>query len=303
MSDQDPLTGRPVTPPEVPVPPTTGAPPIDTPVTAVPTTPPSMPTAGTVGTTGTTGGQGGETSTTDQAKIKAEQAKDVAREKADEAREKASAAGQAVGQHAGQVTESAKAHAGEVAGEARRQAVNLAEQGVEQLRQQASTQVDKAAELLQGVSSQLQAMASGEKPPEGPIADLVQEGAQRIDDLASRLRTGGWEMALRDVQRFARRRPGVFLASAFGVGVLAGRAVRGASSAMSGSEGGGTGYSGGYGADYGMGSGADIELSRTTTPAPVTTGTIDTTLPGAPTYAGADPLRAGDPTGVQGGLR
>lgn len=285
MSDQDPVTGRPVTPPTAPVPPTA-------PATGVPTTTTSSgPTGQSSG-----GGQG----TTDQAKVKAEQAKDMATEKASEVKEKASAAGGAAAEHAGQVGESARAHAGEVAEEAKRQVTDFVGDAVGELRSQVGQQTDRAAEFLQGLSDQLNAMARGEKAPEGPIADVLQQGAQRVEDMASRLRTGGWEMAAQDVQRFARRRPGVFLGSAFGLGLAAGRLFRNVDrSHLTGSNDGG---------QQGGQSGSELDLRRSGTPAPATTGTAGTGtattgLPGAPTMGDADPLVAGDPTGVQGGPR
>jgi hypothetical protein len=52
---------------------------------------------------------------------------------------------------------------------------------------------------------------------------------------AERLESGGLEGVLRDVSSYARRRPGMFLLSAAGVGFLAGRLTR---AARAGSDGG-----------------------------------------------------------------
>jgi len=234
-----------------------------------------------------TGGHNGG----DDAKAKAAAA-------AEQAKDKASAAGGAVSEHAGQVTESAKVHAAEVTDEARRQVSHLIDEGRTQLRSTAGQQSDRVAELLQGFSGQLNAMARGERA-EGPLVDLVQEGAAKVDELASRLRTGGPEMALRDVQRFARRRPGMFLATAFGAGIVAGRLFRNTdTSKLTQSPSDGQGYSGGRGVTQ-----AEIDLTRGGVPAPMTTGAASAGLPGAPSMVDADPLVAGDPTGVQGGPR
>lgn len=263
MSDLDPVTGRPVTAP------------------------------GTVDTT--TAGGGGQSGAADEAKAKASEA-------TGQAKERASEAGGAVAEHAGQVTESAKAHAAEVSDEARRQVTNLVGESRNQLRSTANEQTDKVAELLQDVGDQLNAMARGEKAPEGPVADLVQDGANRVQDLAGRLRTGGYEMALRDAQSFARRRPGMFLAGAFGVGLLAGRLFRNTdTSEVTGSGGGqGGGQQGGNVGQGGRGGNqtrAEMELSRGGVPAPMSTGAVDATLPGEPTLPDADP------TTMQGGPR
>lgn len=259
MSERDPLTGRPAT-----------------------ATPPMG-----------TGGQppGGNTGKTAEAKAKAS-------EKAGEAKDKAMRAEGAAEGHARNVTESAKGHAGEVVGDAKEQAGNLAQEGLQQVRQQADAQTDRAASYLQDLSGQLRSMAKGEGSPPGPVASMVEEGARRAEDLASRLRTGGLDMAMRDVQRFARQRPGTFLASAFGAGLAVGRLVRNTdTSHLSGNGGGG----GGQG--RGVSQGAELEPSRMGVPATVATGTATTAMPGAPTMPDADPLTAGDPTGVQGGRR
>lgn len=275
MSDLDPVTGRPVTAP--------GA--VDT----------------------TTSGGRGQSGATDEAKAKAGQA-------AGQAKERAAEAGGAVAEHAGQVTESAKAHAAEVTGEARQQVSNLVGETRQQLRSTANEQTDRVAELLQGFGDQLEAMARGEKPPEGALVDLVQDGATRVQDLAGRLRTGGYEMAFRDAQRFARRRPGMFLASAFGAGLLAGRLFRNVdTSEVTGGGSGQSGQSSGGGGQQSFQSGrstggsnltqAEIELSRGGVPAPAGTGAIDATLPGGPTIPEADPALTTDPTTMQGGPR
>ena len=286
MSDQDPVTGRPVTPPAAP---TTAA-----------GVPPVAPSSTTIG------GGSGDQSKTDQAKVKAEQAKNVAGEKKDAAKEKvgeatgkASAAAGAVGDHAGEVADSAKSHAGaaasEVIDEAKRQASGLVEQGMGTLRSQAEQQAERAAEFLQGLSDQLSAMARGEQAPESHVSDLMKQGAQRIEEVASRLRTGGFEMAARDLQRFARRRPGVFLASTFGAGLAAGRVFKNTETSH---------FTSSDSSGQGVQSGAELDLRRGGVPVPATTtGTVGTGVPGAPTMGAADPLVAGDPTGQLGGPR
>ena len=286
MSDVDPITGQPVTAPPSDIPPSTTTVYTDT---APPVTDYS--------------GESSSGGAADEAKAKAAEA-------AEQARQKASAAGSVVGEHASQVTDSAKSHAAEVTTEAKRQVSQLVDQGRSQLQSTASDQTDRVAQLLQGFGDQLNAMARGERPPEGPLADLVQEGASRAEELASRLRTGGYEMALRDVQRFARRRPSVFLATAFGAGLAAGRLLRNTDTSRltetirGGSEDqGSTQPSGTYGLSGQSVTNAELELSRGGVPAPMTTGAVTADLAGAPTLGDAEPLASGDPTGLQGGLR
>ena len=254
------------------------------PVTGRPIGSPTAPTNATTGEDRSGG---------DKAKAKASEA-------TGQAKEKASAAGGAAGEHAGQVTESAKAHAHEVTDEARRQVSHLVDESRNQIRSTAGEQTDRVAGLLQGFSGQLEAMARGERA-EGPLVDLAQEGAARIDELASRLRTGGPEMAIRDAQRFARRRPGMFLASAFGAGLLAGRLFRNTDTSKVAEA--ARGDSGGTSQGNQGTTNAEMELSRGGVPAPASTGSAGAGLPGAPSMVDADPLKAGDPTGVQGGPR
>lgn len=258
MSERDPLTGRPAT------------------------------ATSPMGT----GGEppGGNTGATDQAKAKAS-------EMAGEVKDKAVRAEGAAEGHARNVTESAKGHAGEVVADAKKEAGNLAQEGMQQVRQQADAQTDRAASYLQDLSEQLRAMAKGEGSPPGPLASMVEEGARRAEDLAGRLRTGGLDMAVRDVQRFARQRPGTFLASAFGAGLAVGRLMRNTDTSHL------TGNGNGGGQGRGVSQGAELEPSRMGVPATVATGTATTAMPGAPTMPDADPLTAGDPTGVQGGRR
>lgn len=138
----------------------------------------------------------------------------------------ASRAGHAAEGHARNVADSATEHARNVADEAITQAQSVAEQGMTELRHQADEQAERAADYLDDLCSQLRGMAKGERAPEGVLADALTEGAERIERFASHLHTGGYEAALDDTRRFARRRPGMFLASAFGAGLAIGRVLR-----------------------------------------------------------------------------
>ncbi len=126
------------------------------------------------------------------------------------------------------VAEKGKQSAGQVAGEARSQAAGLARTARDEARQRADGEVGKLAEFLDGLGDELNGMADGSPPQDGHLEGLARDGAQAANRLAQRLESGGLDGALHDVSMFARRRPGVFLAAAFGVGVALGRVTRNA---------------------------------------------------------------------------
>jgi hypothetical protein len=151
-------------------------------------------------------------------------------ESAQRGRQAASEAGGAVAEHAGAV-----AH------EAKRQATDLAHEAQEAFHHRADEQTHRAAGVLQDFSRQLRGMTEEGRPPQGRMVDLAHEGAERIEHLADRLDRDGWDGAMADLSRFARRRPGTFLAAAFGIGLMAGRVVRNADTDRLRSEMGGDG--------------------------------------------------------------
>jgi hypothetical protein len=61
---------------------------------------------------------------------------------------------------------------------------------------------------------------------QGKVIDLTREGANQVERFAERLDRDGVDGLLRDLQTFARRRPGAFLAAGFGLGMVIGRLVR-----------------------------------------------------------------------------
>jgi hypothetical protein len=69
-------------------------------------------------------------------------------------------------------------------------------------------------------------MASAGSGASGTAGRYVALAGDTLGDVADRLRSGDVESLVGDVQRFARRRPGVFLAAAAGAGFLTARLVR-----------------------------------------------------------------------------
>jgi len=150
------------------------------------------------------------------------------------------------GDQAKQVAGEAKQQAREVAVEAKEQAADLFDQARGQARQQAEETTQHLASGLHSLSGQIQAMREGRTQDAGSVAQYADQARQRIDDMARRLETGGLDGVARDLSRFARRRPGVFLLACAGVGFALARLVRaGASASSAGTSGNGAATNGG----------------------------------------------------------
>ncbi|HET8794972.1 MAG TPA: hypothetical protein VFM62_01200 [Arthrobacter sp.] len=120
----------------------------------------------------------------------------------------------------------AKDEARGVAHEAKGQARNLAHELGDDLKGQAGHQQKRVAEGLRSISDELGSMArnSGQN---GPATQWVQEASRRTGDMAGWLDQRDPGGLLEETKRFARNRPGAFLAVAAGAGLLAGRLARG----------------------------------------------------------------------------
>jgi hypothetical protein len=196
---------------------------MDTPLPPPPSTPASGATAGTTATGTTTIGTttttytSGSPSTSDIAK--------------DEARN----VGQTAAEAGSQVASTAADQAKEVAYETKQQAQNLLDQGRHQVRRQAVSSQQKAAEGLQGIASQLRGMVDGTGAPSGPARDLVEQGTAKVEEFARWLQNREPADLLDEIRSFARRKPGTFLFGAALAGVVAGRLTSGVKAAHSGS--------------------------------------------------------------------
>lgn len=141
---------------------------------------------------------------------------------------------QDVAQHASDkasdVAQSAKDRATDVADEVRTQTANVAQQAKDQLHDQARSQTGEAASALRRISDQARALAEGRADDAGQVRDYARQAAGKVSDVADRLESRGFDGIVEDVESFARRRPGVFLAGAAGAGFLVGRLLRGATS-------------------------------------------------------------------------
>jgi hypothetical protein len=97
-----------------------------------------------------------------------------------------------------------------------------------QLRTQASEQTDRLTGTLRDIAGQLRSMAEGKGATTGVVGDVTSQLASTAQRAAGRLDEGGLDAMMADVKRFARNRPGVFIAAAVGAGFVAGRLIKAA---------------------------------------------------------------------------
>jgi hypothetical protein len=126
------------------------------------------------------------------------------------------------------VASEASAQVKAVASEAKQQVDRLVSQGRYEVRQQAEQRSAQAAGQLRTLSEQFRALAESRPEDAGPLLTFVREAEDRLRSMAWRMEQGGPQGIVDDVNRFARRRPGVFLAGALGMGFVVGRLVRAA---------------------------------------------------------------------------
>jgi len=138
--------------------------------------------------------------------------------------ETANVAGQAAGS-ARNVAETAREQAVGVAVEAKNSTRGLVNQAKSDLVSQAASRQQKAADGLQGISSQLHSMADAPEQ-QGVASDLVRQAAERSASIATWLENRDPAALLEEARGFARRRPGAFLLLAAGAGLVAGRLGR-----------------------------------------------------------------------------
>jgi len=144
---------------------------------------------------------------------------DVAKDQAGAVAGSASDAGKHVAGVAGE-------QAGQVASEASQQVRDLVHQTRGELTEQAATQQKRVAGALRSLGEELHSMAQNSEQ-QGPATDLVKQAAERTGKVASWLEDREPANVVDEVTRFARQRPGAFLAIAAGAGLLVGRLGRG----------------------------------------------------------------------------
>ncbi|CAN5554587.1 hypothetical protein BH10ACT9_BH10ACT9_46050 [soil metagenome] len=143
---------------------------------------------------------------------------DVAKEQAGDVATTARDAGKHVAGVAGE-------QAGQVASEATHQVKQLVSQTRSELTEQAAAQQQRVASGLRALSKELSEMAQASEHA-GMATELVQQVGDRTETVASWLQNREPGHVVDEVTRFARQRPGVFLALAAGAGLLVGRLGR-----------------------------------------------------------------------------
>jgi hypothetical protein len=126
------------------------------------------------------------------------------------------------------VADTAQHEAGRVADEVRHQATHLTESAREQLHQQARSQTEHLGEAIGGMGDRIQALADGRPEDAGNVQDLARSIAEQAKTVSRRIDELGFDGSLDELQRYARRRPGAFLAGAAALGFVAARLTQGA---------------------------------------------------------------------------
>jgi len=195
-------------------------------------------------------------------------------------REQAKTVAADAGEAGKHVVDVAKDETRGVAGETKSQARRLVSQVGDELRGQAANQQSRVASGIKDVGSQFEQMADS-SDGSGMAAGLVRDAGRRVGQVGEWLDQRDPASLLEEVKRFARRRPGVFLAIAAGAGLVAGRLTRALASSSgesnsSGGSGGATvtsgarGYAGSTGTTGTSGMGTSGTGTTGVTPPPVT---------------------------------
>jgi hypothetical protein len=159
----------------------------------------------------------------------------------DLAAEEAKNVGQTAAQAGNQVASTAADQAKEVAQETQRQAKDLLDQGRTQLKEQAVSQQQKAAQSLSSLAQELRGLADGTSSgAPGPARDLLQQASGMVESFADTLQSRDPAELLDEVRTFARRKPGLFLLGAAAAGIVAGRLTSGVKAAHADSSGNGS---------------------------------------------------------------
>ncbi|GAA3861435.1 hypothetical protein GCM10022381_02220 [Leifsonia kafniensis] len=119
----------------------------------------------------------------------------------------------------------AKDEAAKVASEVKVQVSDLLSEAKEELNEQATAQQERVTAGLHSISDELQRMADNSDEG-GMAADLVRQAAEKTGSVASWLGDRDPGSLLEEVRKFAREKPGTFIAIAAAAGVLAGRLTR-----------------------------------------------------------------------------
>jgi cell division septum initiation protein DivIVA len=127
---------------------------------------------------------------------------------------------------ASDVAGTAQEQVGDVVNEATQQLKTLFDQLKNELGGHGSDQQKRLATGLSSLADELDGMARGGEQS-GIASDLARQASTRTRDAATWMENREPGEVVEEVKRFARRRPGAFLAAAAVVGLVAGRVTRG----------------------------------------------------------------------------
>jgi hypothetical protein len=131
-----------------------------------------------------------------------------------------------LGGEASHLASTARDEAGRVADEAKRQGRELYHEAAHRARQEAQLQTSRAANGIRSFSQDLRSMTEGQTNAQSPAVDWIRQGSRQIESFADHVDRRGIDGLMDDVNSFARRNPGTFLAVTFGAGVMAARVLR-----------------------------------------------------------------------------
>lgn len=162
-------------------------------------------------------------------------AKDQGQAVARTAKDQGSAVARLAAEGARDVTGTVRAQAVQVRDELATQGRTVVQETRTKLQEQTQAQARRAGDGVARLASEAQALAAGRPEEAESIRDYVAQGADKLLEVADRfygladdVEAKGIDGVLSDLQRFARRRPGVFLVGAAVAGFGVGRAVRSA---------------------------------------------------------------------------
>lgn len=212
------------------------------------------------------------------------------------AKDEAAQVGQVAASAASDVAGTAKQQASQVAGEAVNQLRSLTDDARNQASQQANQATEQLSTKVRSFAGELRDLGQGKGDANSTVAGLVQQLADRGEQLADQISSRGPGGLVQDLRGFAARKPGTFLLGALAAGVVTGRLVKGATadsgpSSSTGTTGTGTGT--GYGATP-YPETSDLSLTAVPPVAPVTP--VATTQ--ETTYLGDVPVVHSDDTGI-----
>ena len=205
------------------------------------------------------------------------------------AKDEAAQVGQVAASAATDVASTAKQQAGQVAGEAVNQLKSLTDDARNQATQQVSNATEQLSTKVRSLAGEMRDLGQGKGDANSTIAGLVQQFADKGEQLADQITAKGPGGLVQDLRGFAARKPGTFLLGALAAGVVTGRLVKGATADSTPSR---SSTATGYGpTPYPEQS--DLALTAAPPVAPVTPVTTQQT-----TYLGDVPVAHSDDSGI-----